>query len=289
MITNRAASVRARLKQHADATGQDYNSILTRYALERLMYRLSVSGHAPNFLLKGALLFGLWFDAPHRPTRDIDLLGIGSDDPELMAAMFREICAIAVDDGMVFKADSVRAIETRLAENYGDVRVELDASLDGARLKLQVDIGFGDAVTPAAQEIVYPTLLDDLPSPRLRVYPRETVFAEKLEAIVSLGMANSRMKDYFDLLALARENAMDAAQLGAAVAATFARRGTALPDGLPIGLTDTFAEDVTKQTQWLAFLRKSRLQAPPLAEVVAELAGFSRTALTSAASIRGPA
>lgn len=130
-----AASVRARLKQHADATGQDYNSILTRYALERLMYRLSASGHAPNFLLKGALLLGLWFDAPHRPTRDIDLLGFGSDDPELMAAMFREICAIEVDDGMVFKANSVRAIETRLAENYGGVRVELDASLDGAKVK----------------------------------------------------------------------------------------------------------------------------------------------------------
>lgn len=151
-----------------------------------------------------------------------------------MAAMFRQICAIVVDDGIVFSTESVRAIETRLTENYGGIRVELHASLDGARLKLQVDIGFGDVVTPDAQDIVYPTLLADLPAPHLRVYPRETVFAEKLEAIVSLGMLNSRMKDYFDLLALARENAMDAAQLGAANAATFARRGTALAVGLPI-------------------------------------------------------
>lgn len=256
-------------ENHADATEQDFNSILTRYGLERLLYRLSVSGHASNFLLKGALLFALWFDAPHRPTRDIDLLGFGSDDPEAMAAMFREICAIAIDDGIVFHPQSVHASETRLAENYGGIRVDLDASLDGARLKLQVDIDFGDAVTPTAPEVTYPTLLDDLPAPRLRVYPRETVFAEKLEAIVKLGLTNSRMKDYFDLLALARENAMDATQLGAAIAATFARRGTPLPTGLPIGLTKVFADDAAKQTQWQAFLRKSRLRAPPLAELVA--------------------
>lgn len=287
MSRRSAASVRARLKNHADSTQQDFNQILTRYGLERLVYRLSVSPHAQNFLLKGALLFALWFDAPHRPTRDADFLGFGSDDPGAIAAMFRDICAIEVDDGIAFDPATVRANEIRTTASYGGVRVELNAALDGARLALQVDVGFGDAVTPAAQEIVYPTLLDDLPAPRLRVYPRETVFAEKFEAIAKLGLLNSRMKDYFDLLALARENAMDAQLLAQAIAATFARRDTPLPASLPAGLTAAFAHDPLKQTQWLAFLRKNRLAAPDLGEVVAELAAFSQTPLTRALAFGG--
>lgn len=285
MSANRAASIRARLKLHADATAQDFNAILTRYGLERLVYRLSVSEQAPNFLLKGALLFALWFDQPHRPTRDIDLLGFGSDDPELMAILFRTICTIEADDGIVFNVESVKAMETRLAENYGGVRVELEASLDGARIKLQIDIGFGDVVTPAAQEIAYPTLLSDVPAPKLRVYPRETVFAEKLEAITSLGLPNSRMKDYFDLLALARENAMDPESLAKAIAATFKRRGTGLPKGLPLGLTTEFSEDARKKKQWRAFVGKNRLKAPELDEVIIELARFSKIALARAAKL----
>lgn len=285
MNRNSAASIRARLKNHADATQQDFNQILTRYGLERLLYRLSVSPHAQSFLLKGALLFALWFDAPHRPTRDADFLGFGSDDPSAIAAMFREICAIEADDGMAFDPATVRAGEIRTTANYGGVRVELNATLDGARLALQVDIGFGDAVTPAAQEIEYPTLLAGMPAPHLRVYPRETVFAEKLEAIVQLGLPNSRMKDYFDLLVLARENAMDATVLVQAIAATFARRGTPLPATPPVGLTEVFGNDPAKQTQWKAFLRKGRLAAPDLGAVVAELAAFSQSPLSEALAV----
>jgi len=285
MNRHSAASIRARLKNHADATRQDFNQILTRYGLERLLYRVSVSPHAQNFLLKGALLFALWFDAPHRPTRDADLLGFGSDDPGAIAAMFREICAIEADDGIAFDPATVRASEIRTTANYGGVRVELNATLAGARLALQVDIGFGDVVTPDAHEIVYPTLLADMPAPHLRVYPRETAFAEKLEAVVQLGLPNSRMKDYFDLLTLARENAMATAVLAQAIAATFARRGTPLPTSLPIGLTEAFAHDPAKQTQWHAFLRKSRLTAPDLAEVVAELAAFAKTPMTRALAL----
>ena len=285
MNRHSAASIRARLKNHADATRQDFNQILTRYGLERLVYRLSVSPHAQKFLLKGALLFALWFDAPHRPTRDADFLGFGSDDPGAIAAMFREICAIEADDGIVFEPATVRAGEIRTTANYGGVRVELNATLDGARLALQVDIGFGDAVTPGAQEVEYPTLLAGMPAPHLRVYPRETVFAEKLEAIVQLGLPNSRMKDYFDLLALARENAMDPKVLVQAIAATFARRGTPLPRSLPIGLTEAFANDPAKQTQWLAFVRKSRLTAPDLGGVVAEIAAFSQSPLLEALAL----
>lgn len=288
MSGNLPASIRARLKNHADATGQDFNLILTRYGLERLMFRLSQSAHAPHFLLKGALAFGLWFDLPHRPTRDADLLGFGDDDPEAIAAIFREICALVFPDGLEFDASTVQARESRLNKNYGGVQVGLRASLAGARIDLQIDIGFGDVVTPPVTHAVeYPVLLADLPAPRLRVYPRETVFAEKLEAIASLGISNSRMKDYFDLLALAREDAMDPDVLARAIGATFARRRTDLPDGMPIGLTDRFAADVEKQKQWQAFIKRNRLDAPALGDVVAELATFSHTPLGRAAAIRG--
>lgn len=288
MSGNLPASIRARLKNHADATGQDFNLILTRYGLERLMYRLSQSAHRQNFLLKGALAFGLWFDVPHRPTRDADLLGFGDASPDAIDTIFRELCALNYPDGLEFDAASVRASESRLNKNYGGVRVALRATLAGARLDLQIDIGFGDVVTPPVNEAVdYPTLLADMPAPRLRVYPRETVFAEKLEAIASLGINNSRMKDYFDLLALARENAMDDEALVRAIAATFARRRTSLPTGMPMGLSEHFAANGDKPKQWRAFLTRNRLDAPSLDEVVAELAAFSHTPLARAAAIRG--
>jgi hypothetical protein len=162
--------------------------------------------------------------------------------------------------------------------------VTLRATLDNARCNLQLDVGFGDAVTPAPEEIEYPTLLDDLPRPRLRVYPRETVFAEKLEAMQVLGMANTRMKDYFDLLTLAREGAMDAKVLSDAILATFRRRGTALPEGLPLGLSDEFAGDAAKRRQWDAFVRRNGLQAPSLPDVAGELGDFVKNLLERARS-----
>ncbi len=199
MSKNRAASIRARLKNRADAAKQDFNLTLTHYGLERLLYRLSVSTHAPNYMLKGALLFMLWYDVPQRPTRDADLLGFGPEDIYSVANAFRDICAIEVDDGIAFDAGSVKATAIRKEAGYGGVRVELRAILDGARIALQVDIGFGDVVTPAPETISYPVLLEDLPSPGLRAYPKYTVVAEKFHALSALGMANSRMKDYFDL------------------------------------------------------------------------------------------
>jgi hypothetical protein len=152
--------------------------------------------------------------------------------------------------------------------------VKIRGQLGNARCSVQVDLGFGDAVTPGPQEIVYPTLLKDQPAPRLLAYPRETVVAEKLEAIVSLGMTNSRMKDYFDLRALAKEGALDAGVLADAIAATFSRRKTPLPRRLPLGLSDEFARDATKTAQWRAFLAKNGLEAPQLVEVVADVAQF---------------
>ncbi|HEX2012126.1 MAG TPA: nucleotidyl transferase AbiEii/AbiGii toxin family protein, partial [Roseateles sp.] len=266
-----AASIRARLKQHADAKKQDFNLTLTRYGLERLLYRLSISAHAPNYLLKGALLFSLWYDQPHRPTRDADLLGFGPDDVESAVNAFREICQIAGEDGIAFDAASVQGAVIRKEAGYGGVRIDLRATLDGARMALQVDIGFGDAVTPAPEAVSYPVLLDDLPAPQLRSYPKYTVVAEKLHAVCLLGMANTRMKDYFDLWVLMTEGTLAPTELRRAISATFERRKFAMVSGLPGGLSDSFSVDATKQTQWVAFLKKNRLEAMDLADVVTRL------------------
>lgn len=268
MSRNLAASIRARLKQRADATKQDFNLTLTHYGLERLLYRLSISPHAGNYLLKGALLFSLWYDQPHRPTRDADLLGFGADDIDSAVAAFREICAILVEDGIAFDTASVKGSVIRKEAGYGGVRIDLLAKLDGARITLQVDIGFGDAVTPAPESVRYPVLLDDLPAPQLRSYPKYTVVAEKFHAVCLLGMANTRLKDYFDLWVLLTERTLDSTELRRAVEATFARRLLPVPNAVPSGLSDTFAQDAVKRAQWAAFLKKNRLDTLDLVEVV---------------------
>lgn len=271
MSRNLAASIRTRLKQRADAAKQDFNLTLTHYGLERLLYRLSVSDHAGRFLLKGALLFSLWYDQPHRPTRDADLLAFGQDDVNAMVTTFRNICAIRVDDGIAFDVAGVRGAEIRKSAGYGGVRIDVQAMLDGARIALQVDIGFGDAITPGPEAVRYPVLLDDLPAPELRAYPKYTVVAEKLHAICLLGMANTRLKDYFDLDVLLGEDTLDPAELRRAIEATFERRGTTIPTDWPAGLGDTFAGDPVKQAQWKAFLRKNRLDPIELPDVIARL------------------
>lgn len=279
---NTAASVRARLLNRARETRQDFNLILTRYALERLLYRISISPHASQFLLKGALLFDLWFDIPHRPTRDVDLLGFGSAELPSLEAIFKEICALDVDDGVSFQPDTVQAAEIRKEANYAGVRITLLGLIDGARCSIQIDIGYGDAVTPEPQVIEYPVLFREFGAPKLRVYPRETVVAEKLEALASLGIANSRMKDYFDLWVLACQTAFEGDTLRQAIRATFTRRRTGLSPDLPFGLTEAFAQDAQKQTQWRAFLNKNGLETLQLGDVVATLRTFLGPVLTAA-------
>jgi hypothetical protein len=271
MSRNLAASIRTRLKQQADATRQDFNLMLTRYGLERLLYRLSVSPHAQRYLLKGSLLFCVWYDQPHRPTRDADLLGFGPSDVTTAVATFQQLCGMAVDDGLVLDAGSVKGSVIRKEAGYGGVRIDLQATLDGARLVLQVDIGFGDAVWPAPEPIAYPVLLVGLPAPLLRAYPKHTVVAEKFHAICILGMVNSRLKDYFDLWVLMGDASLDAAHIRQAVQATFERRQTPLPSTQPTGLGAAFATDAHKQAQWKAFLRKNRLPELALTEVVERL------------------
>ena len=265
---NIATSIRQRLRNLARERGEDFQQLLVSYALERVLYRLGQSRHRDRFVLKGALLFRLWFDLTQRPTRDADFLGFGNAEPEEFAEVFREIAGIVEDDGMVFDADSVKVWDIRKEAGYPGVRVSMRATLDGARIPVQCDIGFGDAVTPAPLQQTYPTLLD-MPAPVLAVYPLETVVAEKLEAIVKLASFNSRVKDYFDLWVLMRYENLDRALLPTAVRATFARRNTTLPLTLPVGLAPSFA--LERQAMWQAFLARSTLSAPPLAEVLDEL------------------
>ncbi len=277
-----ARSVQVRLARHAKEIGVDPNLVLTRYAVERFLYRLSRSAHAERFVLKGALLLLVWLGETLRPTRDADLLGFGELSDDALLRIFREVCTVQVEpDAATFLPDSVRVAPIREEDVYGGRRVTLQARVGAARLTVQVDIGIGDAVTPDPQWLEYPSLLD-MPRPRLRAYPRETVLAEKLHAMVLLGARNSRMKDYFDVRALLREEKMDAGALVRAIAATFARRRTALPEGIPAALSDGFASDATKQAQWRAFLGKNRLDGPSLAEVVAEVRTLLAQPLRSA-------
>ncbi|OGB29194.1 MAG: hypothetical protein A3F78_01040 [Burkholderiales bacterium RIFCSPLOWO2_12_FULL_61_40] len=279
-----AASVRARLLNIAKAERTDFNAVLVRYALERFLYRLSQSAHADRFVLKGAMLFNLWYAMPHRPTRDVDLLGFGPSDLASIAQAFREIVSVTADDGMVFDAASVSVEEIRKSAGYAGARVVVTAELARARCKTQIDVGFGDAVTPGPLDATYPVLIADFPAPQLRTYPVYTVIAEKLHAIVLLGMTNSRLKDYLDLSVLLDRETLDPATLATAIAATFARRGTAMPTEQPIGLSDEFANDGSRQALWAAFLKKNALAAAPLTQVVAALRATLQPALIHAST-----
>lgn len=226
------------------------------------------------------MLFTLWYDEPYRPTRDLDLLAFGgSHAPGVVANLietFRALCDIPVnDDGLSFRKESVRGSEIRGENEYQGVRIQLTATLAGAVIPLQIDVAFGDAVVPAPEEVCYPTILDQ-PPPHVLAYPRYSVVSEKFQAMVMLGMANSRMKDFYDVWALAREFEFDGPLLSRAIAATFERRRTNLPAEIPLAFTDSFSTDHAKSTQWNAFIRKNRLSPEKLVlpDVTAFLQGF---------------
>lgn len=271
---NIGASVRARLLERARAERSDFQILLTRYALERLLYRLSVSPHRDRFILKGAMLFVTWVADPFRPTRDLDLLGHGDSDAVSIAETFRAICAEPVaDDGVTFEIAALTAAPIREEVEYGGMRVRTTATIAGARIPIQVDIGFGDAVTPGAVEIDYPALLD-APAPHLHAYPVETVVAEKFEALVTLGIANSRLKDFYDLWLIAQTFEFRRSTLIEAVRRTFERRETAIPADIPIGLSNEFT--MAWSAQWQTFLRRERMAAAPetFAAVIGDLCLF---------------
>lgn len=270
---NIAASVRARLTNLARERGQTLQLLLTRYALERFLYRLSLSPHRNRFALKGAMLVTIWFGNTLRPTQDVDLLGFGDPDPEAMLAIFREIAAIPVDDGLVIHLDTFRVDHIREELEYGGLRLKADAEIAAARIRLVTDIGFGDATEPGLQELTLPVLLD-LPAPVLKTYRPETVIAEKFQAMVVLGRANSRMKDFYDLWHLSKASAVEFDMLARAIKATFARRKTDVPVDVPDALTPAFAQDPGKRRQWHDFLRNIEVEPVDLDEVVGDLSAF---------------
>lgn len=271
---NLAASINARLLKQAKEKGEEFQSLLTRFANERLLYRLSQSGHKDKFILKGATLFSFWFNEPHRPTKDMDLLGFGKNDIPTLENIFREICVIGVEDGLQFLADTIRGSKIREGEMYEGVRINLIARLEQARISVQVDVGFGDAITPAARKETLQTILD-LPAPRLKIYPKETVVAEKFEAMVKLGIGNGRMKDFWDVQYLIKEVEFDGALLQKAIKKTFANRQTTLPQSLPTALSDVFATDPSKLSIWGAFIKRNNIATETdLAAIIKNLREF---------------
>jgi predicted nucleotidyltransferase component of viral defense system len=281
-----ARSVQTRLVSHAKAIGADPNLVLARFAVERLLYRLSASPHAERFVLKGALLLLAWLGETLRPTRDADLLGFGDLSDAALDRIFREVCAVPVaPDGLTFPPESIRLSAIRVDDRYGGKRVTLHGELGKARLRVQVDVGIGDVVVPAPGWLEYPSLLG-FARPRLRAYHRETVVAEKVHAMVVLGSRNSRLRDLFDVEALAQREAFDGPTLTAALRATFERRTTPLPDRLPLALTQQFGRSAEKQSQWRGFLRRSGVSPHPgdLGAVVDGLARFLGPPLEAAAA-----
>lgn len=272
-IKNIAASVRARLLNLARSSGQSFDLVLTRFALERLLYRLGQSRHADRFVLKGAMLLMTWLEEPHRGTRDLDLLGFGDPSPEAILAAFRDILGQDVSDGVSFDIEAIRVDRIREELEYGGLRLRTTAEISGARIGVTIDIGFGDALEPGVDLLDYPSMLD-LPAPRLRAYARETVIAEKFQAMVALGRANSRMKDFYDIWILSRSFAFEGDRLARAIAATFARRGTPIPVEVPDALTSAFAADEQKQQQWRVFVEDVAHDPGPLADIISALADF---------------
>jgi len=281
-------SVRQRLTDLARKNGDDVQRVLIRYAIERLLYRLSQSPHKDTFVLKGATLFSVWEGAPYRSTVDLDLLGRCDNQPETLSAIFKEVAAVEPDppDGLAFETSAISAERIRPGADYAGVSLRFEARLGRARLPIEIDIGFGDAITPRAKVLSLPSLLDQ-PAARLKTYPPETVIAEKVEAMVSLGLANSRLKDLYDVWAIAGVFDFDGEILAQAIGKTFKRRKTALTGDPPAMLTDAFVNNAQKQAIWRAFLDdRAGVEAAPrdLATAARAVAAFLDPVLIHAAA-----
>jgi len=258
---NIASSVRQKLLNISKQRNIDYQLLLTRYGLERFLYRLSQSRHKETFVLKGALLFLVWDKGTYRPTRDADLLGKGEHSLPHIKQVFQEICSVDVpDDGIIFYPDTVESLLIKEDQEYEGVRVIFTGKLTEAKIPMQVDIGFGDAVSPAPKQIEFPTLLD-FHAPFIKAYPRETVVSEKFQAMVQLGVANSRTKDFYDIWIISEQFSFESKLLTEAIRKTFECRKTVIPSDLPFAFTPEFYENPTKQAQWKAFIQKNKLQA----------------------------
>ena len=265
--TNKAASVKDKLLRLAKAQGQPFDVMLVRYGLERLLHRLSISKYQNRFILKGGLLVNLWVDDAMRVTRDVDFLGQGDDNPDCLKEKFAEIFSIEVDDGLTFDPANLNAEAIREDVEYGGTRLKTVAFLEKTRISITIDIGFGDAVSPAPVDIDFPNLLGTEVS-RIRAYPPTTVIAEKFQAMVNLGLINGRMKDYYDLWAIPQSLTVNQDALDAAIEATFNRRGTAIPVETPPGLSDAMYTSPDKLRQWQAYARSIEFDGPPFQEII---------------------
>lgn len=257
-IKNQGASAWQRLRNRALAEGIDTELLLQRYAAERFLYRLGVSGEVDRFTLKGAALFVVWAGELFRSTRDVDLLGSGASDHPTIERAVRAICGIPCpEDGVVFETETLRIQDILEEKEYGGVRVTMRVQIGSARPQLQVDIGFGDVVTPEPRTEQYPTLLGH-PPPVIWTYPRETSVAEKFEAMVRLGLANSRLKDFWDVAVLAAHFDFDGETLRTAIDETFRRRATLIALEVPHALRPAFYQDMRRAGLWETFLKRTR-------------------------------
>jgi predicted nucleotidyltransferase component of viral defense system len=251
---NLPASIHQRLLNKAHQTGRAFNELLQYYAIERLLYRLSISEYSELFTLKGALMFNAWGLTNLRPTRDIDLLGHTQNTVDSVLKIFQDLSKLETEpDGLEF--DLVQSERIKEDADYEGIRITMTARLGKTRLNIQIDVGFADVITPAPERLDYPTILD-FPAPHLYGYPPETVIAEKFQAMTVLGMANSRMKDFYDIWMLITSFEFDGMIIQTAIERTFQNRSTELPDERHIVFSDEFAEN--KRDQWDAFSRKLR-------------------------------
>jgi predicted nucleotidyltransferase component of viral defense system len=273
-VRNLAASVHERLLNQSRATARPFSELLQYYAMERFLYRLSKSEHAGKFVLKGALMWTALELPPGRPTMDIDVQGRFRNDPTFAAQIVKDICTQPVEsDGLKFDPETASATRIREAAEYHGIRVRFDGKLGKAAIHMQVDIGFGDLVRPEIRKIFYPTILD-FPAPTLKMYSLESSIAEKFEAMVKLGMLNSRMKDFYDIWKFSRNFEFIGRLLAEAIKATFEHRGTEIPE-VPVALSESFYNEIAKSTQWRTFVRKNRLKdIPELPDIVQEISRF---------------
>lgn len=281
---NIPASIRAKLLNVSRPTGEDFNVTLVRYAVERFLYRLSKSKHRGTFILKGAMLMVVWMAKPHRPTQDLDLLGCGDLSDDKLRLMLKDVINMEVpEDGLVFDNDSITIEDIREGQAYQGKRTKLTCRLGKTRIRLQIDIGLGDIIVPKPKLLDYPTMID-LPAPRIRAYSREAAVSEKLEAMISLGITNSRMKDFYDIWFMSQNFLFDSVILSKAMAATFKRRKTAFPEQPLRVLLQAFVQDGLKQKQWQAFIQRANLveSTPEFVQLIEQLEEFLSLPLEAA-------
>jgi hypothetical protein len=274
--TNIPASVRARLLDLAKREDRPYDELLQYYVIERFLYRLSKSPHADEFVLKGALMPPIWGGPLTRSTRDVALLGITDSSIANLISIFQDCFKVDVpEDGVRFDPESLEGEEITVEAKYQGARIRFLAFIDTAKISLQVDVGFGDLIIPAKQLITYPTLLE-FEAPMLLGYTPESTIAEKFQAMVAFDIANTRMKDFYDLWLLALNRNFEGTIPAEAMKATFTRRETSLLSEPPPGMTERFYGDPAKQNQWKGFLRKVRVSEDivTLEEIIKILTDF---------------